>query len=116
MSKIEEIGTNARSADGYVVLFRINDGRTGVLVVPTKPLAFSLRKLTKAIECHQRLDPLLEGFQITQRVLKNSRSVSEIKFAIRGEGDTLIEEFLEYAKQARVLINPIVSDLRDFSP
>lgn len=116
MLNIEEIGADSRHADGYVALFRINQTfLTGVLVVLAKaPGAAAIRKLTHAIESHPSLKVELKGYQAERRTLKNGSSVYEIKFAVETGKDHLIFEFLEYAKQSRVLTNPILSDTRNF--
>ena len=117
MSIFEEIGSDATKADSYVVVFKIdNPNMIGVLAVPsTDTRASSFRKLTKAISSHPRLGIQLEGYQATRRQTKQ-RAVYEIKFAVRAGMENAILEFFEYAKQARVIENPIISDMRDFKP
>ncbi len=117
MSTIEDTKGDARSGDGYVVLFRIPKSRMiGVLAVPsTPPIASSLRKLTKAIWSHPRLNVQLEGYEINRRQTRQT-NIYEIKFAVREGIEFVIQEFLEYAKQARVIENPIICDMRDFKP
>ncbi len=118
MSVIEDLSTDARSADGYVVLFKIAKPlMTGVLVVlATSPSAVSLRKLTKAISAHPRLHEQLEGYQ-TERRGSPEEYTYEIKFAVLSTGiEGVIREFLEYARQACVLKKPIICDMRDFNP
>ncbi len=117
MSTIEDLSSDARSADGYVVLFKIDKPRlTGVLAVPaTSPTAASLRKLTRAISYHPVLQVQLEGYEVTRRQTKTT-GACEIKFAVREGMEHVVQEFLEYARQARVLMNPIICDMRDFNP
>jgi len=117
MSVIEEIGTDARSADGYVVVFKHGDNHTGVLAVPaTPPKSRQLTKLEKAVTTTTRLGERLKGFKIEPRTMGKARSpnVYEITFAVKNGNDELIGLFLEYARQSCVLMNPIVSDMRDF--
>lgn len=117
MATIEDTGGDARSGDGYVILFKIVEPHmTGVLAVPAKsPPARSLSRLARAINRHDRLSVQLEGFEVTSRQTGKT-GVCEIKFAVRAGMEQVIQEFLEYAKQARVLTNPIISDLREFNP
>ncbi len=119
MSAIEEIGTDARSADGYVVLFKMNTPKmTGVLAVPaTPPKGVSLRKLRRVIETHFFMSVWLEGFEIESRTVGKSKSpnVFEIKFAVqKGMEEETLPLFLEFMRQCDVITNPIVCDTRDF--
>jgi hypothetical protein len=115
---LDEVTTDARSADGYVVLFKHSARMTGVLAVPaTPPRSGSLKKLQKVIETHPQLSVVLEGFSIDSRTVgkSNHANVFEIKFAIRnGKEVGPILLFLEYLRQCRIITNPIVSDIRDF--
>jgi len=117
MFTIEDIGTDARSADGYVVLFKLGKSHTGVLAVPAfPPKSSALRKLSKAIESHARLSVQLESFTIEPRAVGNltTPNVYEIKFGVKIGTEIVITDFLEFARQARVITNPIVSDMRNF--
>lgn len=119
MFTVEEIGTDARSADGYVALFKFaTPNMTGVLAVPFKPpKSTSLRKLRRMIEKHPDLSVQLEGFDIESRTVGRSfrPNVFEIKFAVKAgmEGDT-IPLFLQIMLQCGVITNPIVSDVRSY--
>ncbi len=118
MSTIEEIGTDARSADGYVVIFRYSKNVTGVLAVPAQPpKSTALRKLKKVISTHESLSVVLEGFEIEPRSVGRvtPAKLYEIKFGVKsGSEDKSIALFLEFARQCCVLTNPIVSDVRHF--
>jgi hypothetical protein len=90
---------------------------TGVLAVPANPPKTSLlRKLTRAIEHHPRLSTGLAGYVIERTETKQGVAVCEIRFAVHVGSDALITEFLEYMRQSRVMVDPIISDLRDFNP
>ncbi len=117
MSQIEDAIIDARSADGYVALFRIEEPKiTGVLAVPhISPKAAYLRKLSRAISSHPRLSQLLKGYCIVRRSTSKAY-IYEIRFAIREGTEEVLHEFLEYAKQARVMTNPIICDMRNFNP
>ncbi len=114
---LEDITTDARVADGYVVLFKYKN-MTGFLAVPaTPPRSSGLRKLLNAVKDHPRLSVALEGFEIgVRKVGQGAESnVFDIKFAVRNGDDVEpILLFLEYLKQCRVISNPIVSDIRRF--
>lgn len=117
VKNIEDESSDARSADGYVVMFKIAKQKmTGILAVPSNPpKARSLSKLTRAISSHTRLKVQLEGYETTRRQTRQT-NVYEIKFAVREGMENVVQEFLEYAKQARVIMNPIISDMRNFKP
>lgn len=122
MSAIEEIGTDARKADGYVVLFRHGRTHTGVLVVPvllsrSTSSWWKLKRLTAMVEAVPKLRSEMFGYNITPRTVgKKSRapSIYEISFAVKNGSDSTVELFLEFARQTEVLTNPIVSDMRGF--
>jgi len=116
-SNIEDIGTDARSADGYVVLFKHNQDHTGVVAKPANcPTGGSLRRLTHAIESSPKLKTHLKGFRVVPRTIGSATvpNVYEVVFAVRNTDDEPITLFLEFARQCRVIENPIVTDMRHF--
>jgi hypothetical protein len=119
MSSLESVGTDARTANGYVVVFTYSDTHTAVLaVLATTPRCDSLNKLRLAIETFETLRGQIKGFEIKPQILGKSTAWNhfEIQFAIKKGPDEnrLIELFLKFALQSRVLTNPIVTDLRNF--
>lgn len=116
-SKLEEIGTDPRTADGYVVVWAHNAQYDIVLAVPvgTKRVK-AFGKLRLAFESH----PLYRGvrnYKNDQRTSANGsaiKAITEISFAVPFGDERPITLFLELARQCRVLENPIVSDMRSY--
>jgi hypothetical protein len=125
MTKIEEVGLDPRSADGYVVLFRHPGNYTGVLAVPvpsgerTTAEWSALRRLIRSVNDNPKLSKNLVDLKaLPQTTGKHGHpTVFEITFAVKNTRatDAHILLFLAYARQARVIREPIVSDMRNFT-
>lgn len=119
MVDLEQICGDPDTSDCYVVLFKHNETHIGFIASRAANLVHlaNLRRLGTAIgSC--ALAEELEAFSISYRKTgkrAKSSGVTEITFAVKNGNEAAISKFLEYARQCRVLPNPIVSDMRSFS-
>lgn len=119
MATLEEIGTDARTADGYVVVYSYDRDYDVVLAVPKDPPRgkYSLPRLKRTFGSFPQYHEVVRGFNVDSRTVGKNKipTVYEIAFAVAKGNDKVIELFLECARQSKVLTNPIVSDMRNFT-
>ncbi len=119
MATLEEIGTDASTADGYIVIYSHDIDYDVVLAVPKDPPRGknTLPRFARSFTSFPLYRKFAQGFKVDSRTVKGKGvpTVYEIAFAVLKNNDKVIELFVECARQSRVIKNPIVSDMRNFN-
>lgn len=118
MINFEQLSGDPDISDCYAVLFQHSETHIGFVASRAAnlvPIPY-LQRLNAAIRSCE-LAHKLEEFGMPPTMIHGrncTTMVVGISFAVKNDNEKYISKFLEYARQCRVLPNPIVSDLRSF--